>query len=264
MSKCVFWLLLPLSAAAACAPAADQPPPEPPAQPLVIGKSPPTAVPIATSDEAPAAPAAPADDTPFAGATTTTLAIPARDPRLARGSQRPRAMLVTEVQSLESLFAATATTSPDRPALMRRLAEVYAELSRSPDPRLTANAHRSALKYYELLATEYPKYAQADEVWYYAGLENELAGNASKARRAYYELIKTSPQSKLIPLAYFAFGEMFNAEAVNDPSKDDLALQAYAEVLKYPPPGNAVYADAQRRVGEVKMRKVAGAAVRRP
>jgi TolA-binding protein len=85
-------------------------------------------------------------------------------------------------------------------------------------------------------------------------LEHELAGDLRNARRAYYELIKTSPQSKLIPLAYFAFGEMFFTEAASDPSKDQLALQAYAEVLKYPPPSNVVYAEAQRRVSEVKAR----------
>lgn len=253
MHKCVFSLLLSLSATA-CTPSSDPAPAEPPVQALVIGKSPP--MPIATTAE----PAAPSDDAPVAAATT--LAIPARDPRIARanGRQRPRALLVTELQALESLFAATQATSPDRPALMRRLAEDYAELARGNDAATSASAHRSALKYYELLASDHPQYAQIDEAYYYAGLEHELAGNLPKARRAYYELIKTSPQSKLIPLAYFAFGEMFYAEAANDPSKDDLAQQAYAEVLKYPPPGNAVYADAQRRISEVKARKSANGA----
>ncbi len=257
MRKCVFVLLL-VPLATACTPSA---PPvasanEPPIEPLVIGKSPPA--PIATSDEPPTPPI---DDVPVAAGTSSALLVPARDPRIAHTSPRPRRLLVTELQGLESLFTATATASPDRPALMRRLAEDYVELSRGADARLALNAHRSALKYYELLAAEYPKYPQIDEVWYYDGLENELAGNASQARRAYYQLIKTSPQSKLIPLAYFAFGEMFNAEAVNDPSKDDLALQAYAEVLKYPPSGNPVYTDAQGRINAVRMRKLAGSAV---
>ena len=260
MRKCVFPLLLALVTIppAGCAASSAPAPVEPPVQPLVIGKSPP--MPIATSAEPPSVAN---DDAPVA--PTTDLAIPGRDPRNARTQLRARALIVTELQALENLFVATASTSPDRPALMRRLAEDYAELSRTGGGALSTSAHRAALKYYELLASEYPRYPQIDEVWYYAGLEHELTGNPSKARRCYYELIKTSPQSKLIPLAYFAFGEMFFAQGATDPSKDDLALQAYAEVLKYPPPSNTVYADAQGRVVEVKARKAAnGAGVTRP
>lgn len=253
MRKWVFWLLLALSAIpeAACAPSSDPARAEPPIQPLIIGKSPP--MPIATSNE----PTAPDDDPRATGAPTTALAVPARDPRLARGRQRARALIVTELQALENLFAATPSTSPDRPALVRRLAEDYAELSRSTDGPTSTSAHHGALRYYEMLVNEYPRSPQVDEAWYYAGLEYELAGNLPKARRAYFELIRTSPQSKLIPLAYFAFGEMFNAEAVSDPSKNDLAIAAYTEVLKYPPSGNPVYDDAQRRMGEVNARKAA-------
>lgn len=249
MSTCVLWLLLGLSMAG-CGNASEPAPAEPPVQPLVIGTSPP--MPIATS----AAELAPvADEAPVAA--TTALAVPARDPRLARMRPRARALVVTELQGLESLFTATASTAPARPALIRRLAEEYAELARSADPAMAANAHRGALRYYQMLVDEYPKYPQIDEAGYYAGLEHELGGDLRNARRAYYELIKTSPQSKLVPLAYFAFGEMFFNEAATDPSKDQLALKAYAEVLKYPPPNNVVYADAQRRVSEVKARGAA-------
>jgi tetratricopeptide (TPR) repeat protein len=261
MSKCVFWLLLGLSVTA-CGHASDPTPADPPVQPLVIGKSPP--MPIATAADPTPVPVP--DDAPIAA--TTTLAIPARDPRIARSHPRGRALVVTELQALENLFTATASTAPDRPALIRRVAEDYAELARSADAPTAASAHRGALKYYEMLVNEYPKYAQVDEAWYYAGLEHDLAGDPRNARRAYYQLIKSSPQSRLIPLAYFAFGEMFFTEAASDPSKDQLALQAYAEVLKYPPPGNVVYADAQRRVSEVKARANApttsGAGVTRP
>ena len=258
MRNCVFSLLLTLLCSTATASCATSPPPvatEAPVEPLVIGKTPP--VPIATASET-AAP--PPEDVRVAAATA--LEIPARDPRLARSRQRSRAVLVTELQALLNLLAATQASAPDRPALIKRLAEGYAELSHSADVPTATSAHRSALKFYEQLATEYPKDPQVDEAYYYAGLEHEMAGDPRSARRSYYELIKTSPQSKLIPLAYFAFGEMFYTEAANDPSKDDLALQAYAEVLKYPPRGNVVYADAQRRVSEVKARKNGGTLTR--
>ncbi|MEA2747901.1 MAG: hypothetical protein QOI41_2044 [Myxococcales bacterium] len=262
MRKCVFSLLLNLAlplATASCTPSSDPVAVEAPVQPLVIGKTPP--MPIATSAEPAAAPP-PTEEGQHAA--STPLAIPARDPRLARNRQRSRALIVTELDALLNLFGATQASAPDRPALIKRIAEGYAELSQSADARVTASAHGNALKFYELLATDYPKDVQVDEAYYYAGLEQEMLGNLRDARKSYYELIKSSPQSKLIPLAYFAFGEMFFAEAANDPSKDDLALQAYAEVLKYPPANNAVYADAKRRIAEVKVRKMGGAGVTRP
>ena len=255
MRKCVFVLLSVAPLATACAP--SSPPAtsasEPPVEPLVIGKSPPA--PIVTSDAPPTPP--PSDDAPVA--TANAFPVSARDPRFGR--KRPLTLLLPEIQALEGLFAATPATSPDRPALVRRLAEEYAELARSGDARTAAAAHASALKYYTLLTT-FPQYPQMDEAFYYEGLEHELAGNLPNARRCYYELIKRSPQSKLIPLAYFAFGEMFNAEAMSDPSKNDLAVQAYTEVLKYPPPANTVYADAKTRIGEVKARAKASSPTR--
>ena len=257
MRNCVFSLLLALltsTAIASCTPPSEPgvAPTDPPVQPLVIGTTPP--MPIATTAET-AAP--PIEDAPIA--VSTTLAVPARDPRLARSLHRSRALIITELQALESLFAATTSSSPDRPALIRRLAEEYAELSRSIDGETGARAHAFALKYYELLTVDHPHYALVDEAYYYAALEYELAGDFRDARRLYFELIKRSPNSKLIPFAYFAFGEIFFAEAKVDPPKDDLALQAYAEVLKYPAANNAVYADAKRRIGEIKARKAGNA-----
>lgn len=257
MRNCVFSLLLTLltsTAIASCTPSSDPVPVEPPVQPLVIGKTPP--MPIATTAETLAAPPQP-DEVQLSA--STPLLIPARDPRLARNRQRPRALIVTELDALVKLFGATQPTAPDRPALIKRIADVYAELSQSADVRVTASGHRNALKFYELLATDYPKDPQVDEAYYYAGLEHEMAGDLRGARSAYFNLIKNAPQSRLIPLAYFAFGEMFYAEAASDPSKDDLALHAYAEVLKYPSANNGVYAEAKRRIGEVKARKAGNA-----
>src|SRR5262249_44848498 len=44
-----------------------------------------------------------------------------RDERRSRLAARVRTLLITEIQGLESLYAATSKTSPDRPQLMRRL-----------------------------------------------------------------------------------------------------------------------------------------------
>ncbi len=51
-----------------------------------------------------------------------------RDERRNRLAPKVRQLLVTEIQGLESLYASTPKSSPDRPKLMRRLAEGYVEL----------------------------------------------------------------------------------------------------------------------------------------
>ena len=235
----------------ACSPGNPPQPVEAPVQPLVIGHSP--SAPIAVGPDEPTLLATP-DDGSAAAAPKTTFPVPARDPRRAR-LPRARALIVTELQQLEALFAATQKSAPDRPRLVRRLADDYAELSRATDGSLAAGAHKKALTDYELIIAEYPQDPSIDEVYYYAGLEHELAGDAAGARRSYYQLIMHAPKSPLVPLAYFAFGELFFREAIADPTKNDLANQAFIEVLKYPAPGNKVFADALLRTGQIADRK---------
>jgi hypothetical protein len=81
--------------------------------------------------------------------------------------------------------------------------------------------------------------------------ERELAGDYSQARRVYYDLITKFPSSPLLPYAYLAFAELFHEEAEKDPSKWELARQAYSEVMKYPPPRNQAFAYALHRLGLV-------------
>src|SRR5687768_1335198 len=57
-----------------------------------------------------------------------SLPIAQRDERRNRLAARVRAMLVTEVQGMESLSSSTPKASPDRQQLARRLAEDYVEL----------------------------------------------------------------------------------------------------------------------------------------
>ncbi len=149
------------------------------------------------------------------------------DPRRA---PRVAALIASEVQGLESLFASTPTNAPDRPQLLRRLAEDYVELRKSTG----RDNGRRAIDRYNTLVQQYPSYPQLDEVFYFLALEYEATQQLSEARKMYYELIKQRPSSKLVPAAYFAFGEMFLQEAKTDPSKWDFARQAYTEVLKFP------------------------------
>jgi tetratricopeptide (TPR) repeat protein len=186
-----------------------------------------------------------------------------RDDR--RRPPRARALLVVEIQQLESLLRASPTASRDRPMLLRRLAEDYVELERAAGngPPIVDRARKEAIAYYTMLLTEYagqpsqtfsvapPAYPQLDEVTYYLAYEHEQAGDPANARRVYFELISKMPSSRYIPRAYLAFGELFAGEAASDPSKWDLAKQAYTKVLSMPPPANEVYGYAWYRLAYV-------------
>lgn len=222
-----------------------------------------------------------------------------RDERRNRLAARSRQLLVTEIQGLESLFASTPKNAPDRPKLMRRLAEGYVELesaafrdktegqikvdeAKRKSPGQVANlqaevgkadkilvaARQAAIKYYTMLKNQYPKWCQStnaqdptkstgctDEVLYYLAYEYEQASKLDDARKVYLELIQNWPQSKFIPNAYLAFGELFFNEAQGDPSKWAFAEQSYGEVVKYPPPENKVWGYAHYKLGYVHWNK---------
>lgn len=176
------------------------------------------------------------------------------DSRRARKAPRSRQLLITEIQSMESLFAAAPKASPDRPMIMRRLAEEYVELAAaaardrqessgetaSKSAKIEQAAHAASAKYYTLLTNEYPKFCSsttmgcADEALYYLSLENRALGKLEVMRKGMLQLIQQFPQSVYIGPTYFLFGELFRDEATGDPSKWALAEQAYNEAAKYP------------------------------
>jgi TolA-binding protein len=189
-----------------------------------------------------------------------------RDPRRA-GPQKPRALLVTEIQGLESLFAATPREAPDRPTLVHRLAEEYVELVRAAlrdhDERaakIVVAGRRAAIAYYTRLVNEYPGWCHAgtsgcaDETRYLAGLEYERAGDLDHARRLYLDVVQNHPASRFAAYAYLAFGELFVPEAEADPSKWPLARQSFEEVIKSPPPDNPLYGYALLRLAQIHAR----------
>ncbi|MGK3964369.1 tetratricopeptide repeat protein [Sorangium sp. So ce118] len=230
---------------------------------------------------------------------TASQASAQRDERRNRLAPKVRSLLITEIQGLEGLYASTPKNAPDRPKLMRRLAEGYVELesaafrdktegqikadeAKRKNPKAVAGlraeigkadkilaaARKSAIKYYTQLKTQYPKYCQStnaadpakstgctDEVLYYLAYEYEQAQQLEDARKVYFELIKNWPNSKYIPNAYLAFGELFFNEAQGDPSKWDLAEQSYVKVTQYPPPENKVWGYAHYKLGYVYWNK---------
>ncbi|MBX3206840.1 MAG: tetratricopeptide repeat protein [Labilithrix sp.] len=198
-----------------------------------------------------ATPAAPPTEPPR---VRTALTIRARDPRIAARQPRSRALLMTEVKGLESLLAAAAPSSPDLPAIRRRLAESYNELAYTSSGPDAERARDRVLEHYVAIAAEHPSYPAMDEIVYYQGLAYELNGDITQARKSYLRLITEHPRSKLVPLAYFAFGELFFAEAASDPTKNDLALQAFNQVTRVAVADEPIRAEALLRTGETLLR----------
>jgi TolA-binding protein len=252
--RSVSWLLV--VGASACA--AGEPPP----------------VSVAVPEALPSRPA-----TLQLAATFSPLPASVRDMR--RFAMKSRALIVTELAAMESLFAATPAESPDRPALLHRLAEGYGELEhvaeadRARDPatspesaksgRIASAARMAGVRYDMILARGYPQWCSAppqgcaDALLYYAALGYERAGKLDDARKVYLELLQGWPQSRFIPLAYLAFGELFLEEGQRNPAKLDLAGQSYAEVVKYPPEGNPVHGYGEYRLGQVYVQQGDGA-----
>jgi tetratricopeptide (TPR) repeat protein len=220
------------------------------------------------------------------GSPSESMMAGQRDERASRLKARARQLLITELQGLENLYASTPKNAPERAQLLRRLAEDYVELEAAAfrdkteagikadeakktnasaamklqeqgtqAAKIMLAARNKAINYYTLLKNSYPHYSQMDEVLYYLAYEYEQGQDYNNARKVYYELIQKAPQSKYIPNAYLAFGELFFNEAQGDPSKWDLAAGAYREVIKYPPPNNKVYGYAHYKLAYVHWNK---------
>lgn len=228
------------------------------------------------------APTPPAKANPGDGKPKAPTITEPRDDRSIRLQARQKGLLAIEARQVENLYSTTKKTAPDRLQITRRLADLYVELESAafrdkteaeirrdelkkskpqlagPQQTIANEAERSmkaargrAIDLYKEIVTDFSTHASIDEVLYYLAYEYEQAGDLQRARAAYYDLIKKSPGSKFVPNAYLAFGELFFNEAQGDPSKWDLAAQAYAEVVKYPAPQNKVQGYARYKLAYV-------------
>jgi TolA-binding protein len=209
--------------------------------------------------------------------TVTTPAASAAEPTPpatlpdAPGRSGPSALIhldpSRQIPGLEQILAGTDPRSPERPAILWRLAEAYAKIAAAvdrskPEGQDRARQARSrAIDHYRTLAAEHPRFCAGsnrgcgDEVLFYLAYELEQAGERAAAQKAYLELIKGWPQSRYVPNAYLGFGEAYFEEAQGDASKLALAEQAYRMVLRYPPPDNKVAGYARYKLGFVLWNK---------
>lgn len=179
-----------------------------------------------------------------------------------------RAVIITQLQAQVQTFQGLAASDPVRPALALRIADSYVALAaaaladklaaqaQGPKQQPLANqmqqvvdaAHKRAIAFYSLVLTEHPTFAQNDVVRLRLGREYEEAGDRKNSRATYEDLIKKHSSSPHVPNAHLALGEYYFEEAINDPSKMDLAVKAYGEAIKYPPPANGAYGYAWYRL----------------
>jgi tetratricopeptide (TPR) repeat protein len=211
----------------ACAACANTPQREETTAPLVVPPlAPDAATPIAATEPR--------------AAIVSPLAVPARDPRPGMRSPRPASELRSEIAALEKETTASS---------LHALADAYCELARVERAN---DAREKAIAAYEDLVSGFPAYAALDEALYFAGLESEILGDRSKARRFYYELIQRRPDSPYVPYAYFAFGELFFEEGKLDPTRNVLAGHAFAEAVKFPQ--SPIASEARSRLDDLKKR----------
>jgi hypothetical protein len=160
---------------------------------------------------------------------TLTCVIPERDVRSFGRPMRSLEVVREEVSSLER--GLSDALPPDKVAVAAALAlgdaeTELAEIDRSRTDELLA----SAKQHYELSASgSGPETAEAK---YRLGMLAECARDFPSARKHYFSAVVAAPGSRIIPYAYFGFGELFAGEIKTDPSKTELARQSYAECMK--------------------------------
>jgi tetratricopeptide (TPR) repeat protein len=234
---------------------------QPPSRPSSNGLAPPDPEPSATSRQDVAPVTFESDETTSTSDHRILIAKQddQRPPLRSESKPRARALLVTELQALKHLLAATPKGEPDRPQLLRRVAEDFVELEHvardEGDEALRNKAQNEAISTYGELIADCPDYPKLDEAIYDIAVEYEERGDLANARRYYMTLVESEPASRFVPNAYLAFGEMFFDEAAQDPAKWDLALNAYQRVLRDPPPRNDVYGYAWYKLAWVLRNK---------
>lgn len=167
------------------------------------------------------------------------------------------------IQRLTMLAKGTADTDPEKPDLLFRVAELYAEKTRgyslqagaldakifeakqkkdySTASRLESeqatyrreeNTNRlEAAKWYKQVVDEpkFRNYPRMDEVLFYLAYMLQQAKRDDLARQFFLRLVKDYPQSRFVPEAYLSFGEYYFQTG-----EMDNAMKFYDKVTQFP------------------------------
>jgi tetratricopeptide (TPR) repeat protein len=155
------------------------------------------------------------------GQPKASRSIAVRDPRYGGASATE---ISRRAKDLENYLAGLPPTSPERARVHDRLAEAYVKLRKVGQTEMSARA----IAHYDAILQESPNYSDLDAVLYYDALEHEIIGEDTKAALGYREAIERTPYSVYVPFAYFALGELANANG-----DVRAALDAYGSVLEY-------------------------------
>ena len=184
---------------------------------------------------------------------------------------RPRGLLVTEIQGLENLLAATSKRAADRPALLRRVMEDYRELEESAEREFAAAAAGVASEVARVqrhanaqvaiaargkvidramaLEKDYPDYPQRDEVMLALADALDRAGNGARADAIDRVILSDYPGSRVAPFAELSLADRAFDDASLGASSWDRVEAAYRAVLAYEAPRNRAYGYASYKLG---------------
>lgn len=152
---------------------------------------------------------------------------------------------VKQIQILLKKYRGT----PLEPDLLFRLAELYMRRAKSdiffevnrrsdtvvslaPQEVKKASSRKSitsAIEIYEKIQSKFRNYGQMDVVFFNNGFARQQLGQVKEAEKRYWSLIKTFPESSLVPDCHLAIGEMSF-----DQQNYQHALDHFNAIKKYP------------------------------
>jgi hypothetical protein len=177
----------------------------------------------------------------------TSCVAPEREVR--RPPSRDLARLRSEHDTVEALFSATDAKSADYAKLALRLGDLENELSLLEPTR--DREHKSVAESHYREATSGPA-ESAIEAKYRLAIDAECRKDLPMARKLQFEIVQNAPNSRLVPYAYFAFGELFLHEADGNEGMLPLAEQAFKKVIEWP--ASPISPLARKRLDEVRLR----------
>jgi hypothetical protein len=177
----------------------------------------------------------------------TSCVAPEREVR--RPPSRDLARLRSEHDTVEALYTATDAKSADSAKLALRLGDLENELSLLEPAR--EREYKSMAESHYREATSGPG-ESAIEAKYRLAIDAECRNDLAMTRKLQFEIVQSAPNSRLVPYAYLAFGELFLHAADGDAVRLPLAEQAFKKVVEWP--ASPISPLARKRLDEVRLR----------